>query len=167
MSQAGILDVVTSTPTVPTSFVTDSGTAVPVANVLEILGGTAVATSGSGKTVTIDVTTAGVPWVEETTTSRSLTVNEGVVANNAALITMTLPATASLGDLFRIAGKGAGLFKIAQNAGQTIHFVDSDTTTGAGGSLTAIEQYCAIEIVCITANTDFAGLSSVGNFAVV
>lgn len=167
MSQAGILDAVNSTPSIPTSFITDSGTAVPVANELEILGGVAVSTSGSGKTVTIDVTSAGVPWVEETTTSRSLVVNQGVVANNAALITMTLPATASIGDLIRISGKGAGLYKIAQNAGQTVHFVDVDTTTGAAGSITAIEQYAAIELVCITDNTDFVVLSSTGNFTVV
>ncbi len=55
MSQSGLLDVAGSNPQIPTSFVTDSGVAIPIGNVLEILGGTNVTTSGSGNTVTIDV----------------------------------------------------------------------------------------------------------------
>jgi hypothetical protein len=61
MSQAGEIDVVQNNPDIPTSFVTDDGAAVPIFNVLEILG-TAVAagttpveTTGSGNTVTIEV----------------------------------------------------------------------------------------------------------------
>lgn len=158
---------VTEVPTLATLYTADSGTAAPSANTINIVGGTGVNTSATGDTVTINATTTGMPWVEETTTSRALVVNEGVVANNAGLITMTLPATAVLGDTIRIVGKGAGLYSIAQNAGQTIHYVDVDSTTGAGGSVTAIEQYAAIELVCITANTDWAVLSSTGNFTIV
>lgn len=41
------------------SFVTDAGTAIPVAGVLNIIGGTAITTSGSGNTVTITNTGSG------------------------------------------------------------------------------------------------------------
>jgi hypothetical protein len=59
MSQAGIVDVENAHPQIPTSFVTNSGTAVPIANVLEILGTVVAAqnipleTTGSGNTVTV------------------------------------------------------------------------------------------------------------------
>lgn len=59
MSQAGIVDFEGSHPQVPTSFVTNVGTAVPIANTLEILGTIVTAhsiplqTTGSGNTVTI------------------------------------------------------------------------------------------------------------------
>ncbi len=59
MSQAGILDVVSSNPQIATQFDTDSGNAIPVLNVLEILGTTTIAgtdplsTTGSGNTVTV------------------------------------------------------------------------------------------------------------------
>lgn len=49
-----MIDIETSHPQIPTQFDTDSGTAIPIANVLEILGdGVDISTSGSGNTVTI------------------------------------------------------------------------------------------------------------------
>ena len=60
MSQAGLARITSSVipPSVATSYVTNSGTAIPVANVLNVLGTTVVAGSipfrsiGSGNTVT-------------------------------------------------------------------------------------------------------------------
>ena len=106
-------------------------------------------------------------WVEETTTSRALVGNEGVIGNNAATITMTLPASCAVGDVFRVTQKGAGLVRVAQNAGDTIHFGTSDTTAGAGGYLETTEQWDAIEFLCVTANTDWMVLSTTGNITIV
>lgn len=61
MSQAGEIDVIGNNPEIPTSFVTNSGTAVPIANTLELIGTyvasgtTPVEVTGSGNTATIEV----------------------------------------------------------------------------------------------------------------
>ena len=132
-----------------------------------LTAGNGVSITNASGSITIASSGGGFNWVEVTGTTQAISAQTGYIANNAGLVTLTLPATAVVGDTFQIVGKGAGLFKIAQNALQTIHYVASDTTTGVGGSLTAIEQYAAIEIVCITANSDFAVLDSSGNFTVV
>lgn len=59
MSQSGILSVTGNDPQIPTEFIADIGTAIPVANQLEILGDTQLAgtspveTTGSGNTITV------------------------------------------------------------------------------------------------------------------
>lgn len=124
-----------------------------------------VNTSGS---ITISGGGAGYNWTEVTGTSQSMAVNNGYVANNAALVTLTLPATANIGDTVILQGKGAGLFRIAQNAAQTIHFGNLNSTAGVGGYIEATARYDSIELLCITANTDWAVLTgSQGVFTVV
>ena len=59
MSQIYVPTSSTNLPTnVPTSFVTNSGTAIPVGNILNVLGNLGLTTSGSGNTVTITQTEA-------------------------------------------------------------------------------------------------------------
>ena len=53
MSQKGITNIVSATPSIPTSFVTDAGTAVPVANTLNLLGGEGIDVSAVGNTITV------------------------------------------------------------------------------------------------------------------
>lgn len=106
-------------------------------------------------------------WNEITAASATMSVNNGYIANRATLVTLTLPATAVQGSMFYISGKGAGLFSIAQNAGQTIHFGTLNSTLGAGGSVSSTAQYDNIALLCITANTDFVVTTSIGNFTIV
>ena len=106
-------------------------------------------------------------WNEVTGTSSAMAVSNGYIANNAGLVTLTLPATAALGSVIEVSGKGAGGWLIAQNSGQTIHFGNSTTTTGVGGSLASTLQYDTVKILCITANTTWVVLSNVGNLTVV
>jgi len=109
----------------------------------------------------------GLAWSEQTGTTQAMAVGHGYILNNAGTVTATLPATAALGDLMAIVGKGSGGWLVAQNSGQTIHFGSVNTTTGAGGSLASTNRYDSFEIVCITANTDFVVRSSIGNLTVV
>lgn len=89
--------------------------------------------------------------IEVTGTSETMKPGFTYIANNAALVTLNLPASAQVGDRIRIIGKGAGLFKIGQAAGQQVRHLTSDTTAGAGGSLTAGTARDVIEIECTTA----------------
>jgi hypothetical protein len=103
------------------------------------------------------------PWTDVTGTTQQAAVNNGYIANNAALVTITLPATAAVGKIIAIVGKGAGGWKIAQNASQLINFGSVVTTTGATGYLSSTNAYDSIELVCVVANTTFVVRSSQGN----
>lgn len=106
-------------------------------------------------------------WNDVTGASASMIANNGYVADRGTLVTLTLPTTAAFGSRLEIVGKGAGGWTIAQNVGQTIHFNSLDTTTGGGGSLSSTNRYNCVELICVTANTDFVVKSSEGNITVV
>jgi hypothetical protein len=214
--------------TVAISFPTDAGTAVPSVGALTIAGGTNIATSGAGSTVTIDfdgtlpvasggsgrtTSTAfavicggtaattphqsiasvgaagevltsngagalptfqagggggGITWAEVVGTTQAMDVDTGYVANNASLVTLTLPDTAAFGSIVRVVGKGAGGWLIAQNTSENIRWDEASiTTTGVGGSLASTDDHDAIELVCMTADTNWVVLSSKGNITIV
>ena len=137
----------------------------PVLATLGSANGSITITEGAG---TIDLsTTSGIQWTEVVAGAQAMAVDSGYIANNAGLVTCTLPAAAVVGDRVMVCGKGAGGFRVSQNAGQTIHAVDTDTTPGVGGYLASTNQYDAVELLCITANTDFVVLSMMGNITIV
>lgn len=116
----------------------------------------------------VEIIGSGLAWEEITATGpTSLEVNKGYILNNAGLVTVALPATAALGSVIKITGKGAGGWTLTQNAGQTIYFASANTTTGAGGSLASTGARDSIELVCVTANNDFNVISSTGNITIV
>lgn len=110
---------------------------------------------------------SGITWSEITGTSQSMAVDNGYIANNAGLVTLTLPSTAAVGKVVRVAGKGAGGWKVAQNASGIIHFGNLSTTTGTGGSLQSSHRRDSVELVCVVANTEWVVISSIGNITVV
>lgn len=133
-------------------------------------------TAGNGITVTngdgvsgnptIASTGGGIAWTEVTTAALAVAVDNGYVMNRATLITATLPVTSVFGTVIRFCGKGAGLYTIAQNAGQSINLAGSTSTVGVGGSVAASAQFDCIELVCTVADTTWTVLSTVGNFMV-
>jgi len=140
----------------------------PVQSIASVgTSGQVLTSNGAGALPTFQAAGGGgITWNEETSTSATMAVDNGYIANNAALVTLTLPTTAALGSVVRVAGKGAGGWRIAQNAGETIYFGTDSTTTGAGGYLEFTEQYDSVELVCITADTDWVVISSIGNITV-
>lgn len=167
MSQGG-LNNVASMPSVPLQFTTDSGIAVPAANNLNVLGGVGTSTSGAGSTITIRVDTTGFDWnvVTSATNPNAIVKENGYIPKGAGAVTFVLPAAAAVGDSFMIAGYG-NLWALTQNAGQSVTLGSSSTTVGAGGSITATQVRDSIELVCVTANTEFQIVSSIGNLAFV
>ena len=96
---------------------------------------------------------SGITWAA-VTSNATFTVNTGTLANKGTLLTMTLPTTSALGDIIEIAGMNAGLWKVAQNASQLIHFGNQNTTTGTGGFLLSSFTYDAIRMICVVANLE-------------
>lgn len=133
-----------------------------------LTAGTGITITNAAGSITISGTGGGMSWVDVTSNTQAMVVNTGYTSNNGAtLITFTLPATAAYGAQLAVVGKAAGLWTIAQNSGQTIHFGNANTTTGAGGSLSSTNQYDVVFLLCTVANTDFTVINSIGNLTVV
>lgn len=126
-------------------------------NILGAGGLTVVGTPGSN-TLTITSSGSGFVWNNVSGTSSSMSPDNGYVANNAGLVTLTLPVTAAFGTAIAIQGFGAGGFIVAQNAGQNIQFGSTSTTIGAGGSLASTNQYDSLQLLCVVANTTWTVL---------
>ena len=132
-----------------------------------LTAGTGISIANAAGSITISGTGSALTWTDVTGTTQAMAVNNGYTANNAGLVTLTLPAAAVYGSIMAVVGKGAGGWKIAQNSGQTIHFGVSNTTSGVSGSLASTNQYDTVWLLCTVANTDFTVYSSMGNITVV
>ena len=157
----------TNTPRLTTNgqiIIGSTGT-VPVATT--ITAGTNISITNGAGSITISATNAEGPFTEVTGTTQTIAVNNRYSANNASLVTFTLPTTAAIGDSFELMGKGAGLFAIAQNASGQINCASQSTTSGVGGSLTALQQYNWIRCTCITANNIWDVTGMTGDFTIV
>lgn len=107
------------------------------------------------------------PTTTVTGTTQSASVNNAYVTNNAGAVTVTLPASAAVGDEIIVMGLGAGGWILAQNSSQLIRFGNAVTTTGAGGSLASTNRYDTLHIKCIVTDTTFSVIGAQGNITVV
>lgn len=146
----------TPPPQVPTSFPTDSGTATPAANVLNIFGGDTTAnndngltTTGSGNTVTVLLT------------NRATGTGSTSGAASANLITLALGSTPGV-YTFDISIAG---FDSTTPAGCGFTIVGAIRTTGAAATLITNQQVDHFEEAALLGVV--AVLSSSGNNALV
>jgi hypothetical protein len=164
MSQAGALSGSEVGPDVPTSFVTDNGTAVASLGVINIFGGSGSTTSGSGNTITINVSGSSFTWNVVTSAMNPITLvaENGYICKGAAPVDFILPPASTIGQTYRIVGYG-NLWTVAQNAGQSITIGNQTTTVGVFGGLTATMISDAIELLCVTNNSEFYEIGIQGN----
>ncbi len=104
--------------------------------------------------------------VTSATNPNILVAGNGYIAKGAGAVIFVLPAAANVGDDFIILGYG-NLWTLTQNAGQSVFFGNQTTTVGVGGSITATQVKDTITLVCVTSNTEFHVLESMGNPQIV
>lgn len=138
----------------------------PVAAALT--AGPGISLSNGAGSITISGTGSGIGWTEVTGTTQAMAADSGYIANNAGLVTLTLPAIAALGTAISLIGKGAGGWLIAQNALQIIQVGSLGSTAGVGGSVASTNRYDSINLICTTANTIWTTLGGVqGSLTIV
>jgi hypothetical protein len=134
---AGTIDLKAGA-TVATTYQEDSGSAVPIANILNIFGLSGSKTSGAGGTVTIKS-----PPFSQIGSSATSSLNSGEFVT--AAVTRTLPASAGLadGDLIIFSCTTAGALVIQSVGSQKIRVgtllssaAGTATSTGIGDSIT-------------------------------
>ncbi len=134
----------------------------------------ATLTAGSGISISngsgsISISSTGgstLPYTVVTGSTQAISNNNGYVANNATLVTFTLPATSAVGNLIKIVGL-QGSWVLAQNSGQSVIIGNTATTGGVGGSLASTNANDTVSLVCVVANTTYIVDNSMGNLTVV
>jgi hypothetical protein len=131
---------------------------VPIGNGTDYTAATI--TAGSGISIangsgSITISSSGsAGWVNQTTSSVTMTTNTGYLINDSSsLVTLTLPTTSAVGDFVEITGYSADGWSIAQASGQQIYASVVNTTLGASGSLSSAHQYDNVRLRCLVANT--------------
>lgn len=148
--------------------VTMAGGATDQLGTANITAGTNITVTPTANTIKISGAGSGVNWALSGASPINMVAGHGYIANQAGTVVFNLPAAAAIGDTFRITGiNNATGWQIAQAAGQQIFIGTSNTTLGAGGSITSSATRDSIELICIAANTTFQAVSFIGNLTVV
>lgn len=106
------------------------------------------------------------PWIEVNSTSQVMAVWGKYVANNAVMVSLSLPTSAAFGTELEVKGMGDGGWIITQAAGQQINYGVESSTVGVTGSLSSGQIRDAVRLVCTVADTVWDVVSSQGNINV-
>lgn len=134
-----------------------------------ITAGAGIGVVNAGGSITISSSAGGLAYSEETGANVAMAINTSYGANRGGGVTFTLPANSVAGSVMEIDGI-AGLWILAQNAGQQVKIGNKASTVGVGGTLTATDAGDCITLRCIDAtnNANVWRVTSVlGNITVV
>lgn len=107
----------------------------------------------------------GFAWTTVSGTSATMQSSSGYISDNGSLVTLTLPAVSKVGDTIKITGKGAGGWRVAQGAGQSINVGANTSTTGATGHIDSTNAADGVEMICITEDVTWNVIGFVGTIA--
>lgn len=117
-------------------------------------------TNGSNSITIASTGSPGIGWTHVTGTSQAMVADNGYVADNVALVTLTLPATAAFGSVLYIQGLGAGGWTIAQNASQSIIIGNAQSTVGVAGSVSSTNQNDSLQLLCVVTDTTWSAFGA-------
>lgn len=103
---------------------------------------------------------------------QTISSNQALAVNNAYYVTsgalsLSLPATSSVGDIVQVTLAGGTSYDITQIVGQQMRIGSVMSTIGAGGSATTTADGDSILLECTIANLEWTATSVIGNFTVV
>lgn len=149
-------------PAVATSYLLDDGnSAVPVANILKVLGGSGTFTSlGASNQIEINVVNDGFPWSDQAV-SFAASAQNGYFCT--AALTVTMP-TAGLvtGSTIIIYVDTASSVVLQAGSGQQIEI--SQTTSSVAGTATNTAQGNIVTLVYRSSDTTWHAISTAGSF---
>ena len=151
MSQSGILTRSGSGGTDILTITGNSGGPIgpDVGGNINVIGAGSVNIVGvaADNTLTVSVSGTGLTWHVQST-NVVMSANSGYITNSGSMLTLTLPLSVPFATIVQVAGKGAGGWTIAQQAGQTIYILGNTTTSGTGGSLSSNNAYDSVQLLC-------------------
>lgn len=119
--------------------------------------------AGTYTLATTDQTSGVLPLVVVTGTSQTAAINTAYVANNAGVVTITLPATAPAGAEVQVQNLLGGV-SVVPAAGQTIEF--GTASVSSSQSVTGTNKGNGFIAKCVVANTTWLPYAIEGNLTV-
>lgn len=110
--------------------------------------------------VTYDVASS-FSWNVVTAATTNMVASNGYIMTRGGSMTINLPATAAVGDLFEIVGYSASLWTLQCGGSQKVSL--GNVSSSVGGSLASTLGSDCVRVLCVVADTEFVAFPSQGN----